>query len=303
MYKEIKNNLCETDTKAGNDLEEICSYIYDDCNGDIDNFPDKEQMEYIADVTGREYNQIKKMVATAIENVADHLYNYDRYGKENIELSDRATIAQLYGNIDNVDPEETQHTFENLRDQAFKNFEDETGVEIFQDGRSGRHIVVENNFDNAYNYNKLCAAQEKWEDWVIDEFAKAYPFPDDAVENNLEESDENWESITADLVTRIKDSVARNLNKCVTLSDVRAVLQGKLNTVNTYLNSKEYGDGNLEATDVVANFEKLGYGRNKEDYMEALNKISELENNGEIDKEDYDKYIKQLQSLYNSRRG
>ena len=123
------------------------------------------------------------------------------------------------------------------------------------------------------------------------------------IKSNLKESDENWELITADLVTRIKESIARNLDKCTTLSDVRAVLQGKLNTVDTYLNSKEYGNGNLEATDVVANFEKLGYGRNKEDYMEALNKISELENNGEIDKEDYDKYIKQLQSLYNSRRG
>lgn len=178
LYENISKSLKETDTKAGNSLEEICSYVYDDCDGDIDNFPDKEHMEYIADVTGREYNKIKQMVTTAIGNVADHLYSYDRYGKENIELSDRATIAYLYGNIDNVDPEETQHTFEGLRDQAFKNFEEETGVEIFQDGRSGRHIVVENNFDNAYNYDKLCAIQSKWEDWLIDEFAKAYPEED-----------------------------------------------------------------------------------------------------------------------------
>lgn len=121
------------------------------------------------------------------------------------------------------------------------------------------------------------------------------------IKRSLRESDENWELATADLVQRFKDSLARNLNKCTTLSDVQAVLQDKLNTVNRYLSEDQ--DGNFKATDVVANFEKLGYGRNKEDYMEALNKISELENKGVIDKEDYDKYIKQLQQLYNQRRG
>ena len=188
--KQLKSNLKETETQAGNDLDEICSYVYNDCDGDISNFPDKEKMEYIADVNGREYNQIKKLVEKAISNVADHLYSYDRWGKENIELSDRATMNYIHGNVDNVDPEESMWTYEKLRDQAFKNFEDETGVEIYQDGRSGRHIVVENNYYNASHYDELCAAQEKWEDWLIDEFAKAYPDTEEVNESQkLKETD------------------------------------------------------------------------------------------------------------------
>ena len=121
------------------------------------------------------------------------------------------------------------------------------------------------------------------------------------IKKELNESNENWEYITADFMDRIKRSITRDLDKCVSLSDMYAVLQSKVNTIDSYLNSD--AEGNYKATDIVANFERLGYGRNKEAYMEALNEISKLENDGLIDKEDYDKYIKQLQDLYNQRRG
>lgn len=205
LMESIKNNLKEAETEAGNDLDEICSYVYDDCDGNMDNFPDKERMEYIADVNGREYNKIKKLVEKAIGNVADHLYSYDRWGKDNIELSDRATMNYIHGNFDNVDPEESMMTYEKLRDQAFKNFEDETGVEIFQDGRSGRHIVVENNYYNASHYDELCAAQEKWEDWLIDEVAKAYPETEEVNESQkLKEAEAS--NIVGELYNDFKDS-------------------------------------------------------------------------------------------------
>lgn len=181
LYEDIKKNLKETDTQAGNNLEEICSYVYNDCEGDLNNFPDKEQMEYIADVTDEEYNQIKEMVTKAIENVTGKLYSYDNRNEENIELSDRPTIEYLHGNFEGIDEGVLDDTFIKIRDEALENFKEETGVEIWQDGRSGRHVVVENNFDNAYNYDKLCEIQEKWENWLIDEFAKVYP------EENIEE--------------------------------------------------------------------------------------------------------------------
>jgi hypothetical protein len=160
---------------SGSVLEEYCGYLYDDANGYVEDIPNYEKTtNYFFDCTKKEYNKIYNMVKTAIENVADHMYSGD--SKPMIELSARHTLNNLSGNVDNVDPEESLFSYEKLRDEAFKKFEEETGVEIWQSGRSGRHIVVDDNFYNAYHYNELCEVQEKWEDWVIDEFAKKYPF-------------------------------------------------------------------------------------------------------------------------------
>jgi len=158
------------ETKAGNDFDEVASYMYNEANGYIDDIPTFEATnDYIANVTKSEYNKLYTVVKQAIENVSDHLYN------GMIELSDRATINSLYGDtVNDVDPDEAMMVFGNLRDEAFKKFEDETKVGIWQDGRSGRHIVVEDDYYNARDYNKLCEIQAKWEDWVIEEFAKKY---------------------------------------------------------------------------------------------------------------------------------
>lgn len=172
ILKEAKEELSEAE------LEEYSQYLYEEADGEIDNIPDYERTtDYIFYCTKPEYKKIYNMVKTAIENVADHFYTGDN--TVYIELSDRSTLNSISGNVDDVDPEESMFTYEKLRDEAFKKFEEETGVEIWQSGRSGRHIVVDDNFYNAYHYNELCAAQEKWEDWVIDEFAKAYPFPEE----------------------------------------------------------------------------------------------------------------------------
>ncbi len=159
-------------------IDEYCQYLYDEARGDIADIPDyQETIDYYFNVSKREYNMLYKRVKQAIENVADNFYTSDH--KVYIELSDRATLTHITGNVDDVDPNESMWTYEKIRDEAFAGFEKETGVEIWQAGRSGRHIVVEDTFYNAYHYNELCAAQEKWEDWVIDEFAKAYPFPEE----------------------------------------------------------------------------------------------------------------------------
>ena len=169
-------------------IDEYCQYLYKDADGDIDNIPDyQETIDYFFWVSKREYNMLYKRVKQAIENVADHFYTSDY--KTYIELSDRATMNYIHGNIDDVDPEASMWTYTELRDDAFRQFEEETGVEIWQAGRSGRHIVVDDTFYNAYHYNELCAAQEKWEDWVIDEFAKEYPFPEDEVKEDTQDED------------------------------------------------------------------------------------------------------------------
>ena len=165
------DNLNEgVETKAGNDFDEVASYMYNEANGDIDYIPSFEQTDdYIASVTKREYNALYKAVKKAIENVAGHMYN------GNIELSNRATINRLTGEtLDEVDPDAALQFYQDLCMEGFKGFEDETKVEIWQDGRMGRHIVVADNYENAKDYDMLCNIQEKWEDWVVEEFAKAH---------------------------------------------------------------------------------------------------------------------------------
>ena len=175
--KDIKEGV---ETKAGNDFDEVASYMYNEANGDIDYIPSFEQTnDYIASVTKREYNNLYKAVKTAIENVADNMY--DGY----IELSDRATISSLYGDkLEDVDPEEATALFGMLRDEAFKQFEDETKTEIWQEGRSGRHIVVKDNYLNAVDYDYLCRVQKRLEDWVIAEFARK--MSNDNIEESVE---------------------------------------------------------------------------------------------------------------------
>ena len=166
LYAKIKESA---NTKAGNSIEEICDYVYKDCNGDMEYFPEPEQMDYIADVTKGEYNKIKKIVGKAIYNVADNKYN------GYIELSDNSTLNHLRGNFDNEDPDKVMQEYGSLINSAFAEFEAKTGIEIWQDGRMGRHIIVEDNFYNAYHYDELCRVQEELENWVIDELEKLYP--------------------------------------------------------------------------------------------------------------------------------
>lgn len=170
-YVADKPDLKEgVETAAGNDFDEVASYMYDEALGNVDYIPSFERTnDYIASVSKKEYNALCKAVKNAIENVADNMYN------GYIELSDRATINRLTGEtLDDADPDIALQHYQDLCDKAFKNFEDETKVEIWQDGRMGRHIVVADNYENARDYDNLCKIQEKWENWVVDEFAKAY---------------------------------------------------------------------------------------------------------------------------------
>ena len=174
ILKEISKEANENIN--GDSFEEFATYLYKEANGDIDHIPSYEETnEYFFDCNKAQYKSLYKAVEKAVNNASEHYYN----GR--IELSDRRTMGNLYGNIDDVDPDESLFAYEKLRDEAFAKFEEETGVEIWQDGRMGRHIVVDDTFYNAYHYDELCAAQEKWEDWVIEEFAKRFPFPEEEV--------------------------------------------------------------------------------------------------------------------------
>lgn len=155
-------------------LEEWASYLYNEADGEVSKIPSYEEcIDWIVNVDKSTYTTLYKLVKSAIENVEGHFYTGDN--KTYIELSDNATMNNLREDFNNVDPDQSLESYEFLRDQAFAAFEDSTGVEIWQAGRSGRHIIVDDNFHNAFYYDHLCEEQERLEEWVISELEKRYP--------------------------------------------------------------------------------------------------------------------------------
>lgn len=63
-------------------------------------------------------------------------------------------------------------------------------------------------------------------------------------------------------------------------------------------NLKESEEGKARAEKVVSSFSS---NPTKGDFYKALNEISRLENDNEIDKDEYDEYIKKIQDAYNNR--
>lgn len=166
ITKSILSNLKESvtvETKAGNDVNEICSWIYDDIHNDLDYLPDKDQMEYIADVTDDEYTEICRRVTEAVKNVENHHYAYD-YNDDYIELNDNHTIYEL--NNDS----RSDIDWVNIVNSKVDEFKKETGVDLYLVGRSGRHVCVDNNYYNAIHYYDLKEVQETLEQEAIDEF-------------------------------------------------------------------------------------------------------------------------------------
>ena len=92
--------------------------------------------------------------------------------------SDRQRFIQLSDNhmwdfetLENDDDYWNKLAFEQneLLETAIRDFERTTGVEIYMEGRSGRHICVENNIFNAFKYEELCETQQSLEKWYIEQ--------------------------------------------------------------------------------------------------------------------------------------
>ena len=116
-----------------------------------------------------DYNRdiLIRTIKGAIEvynNTIENLYRRDGYTY--LQLSDRPTILELKRDIS---PDE----YSSLVEEACDKFKAQTGVEVYCEGRSGRHICVDYTYDNALRYNELCQIQTSLEKWVIDTVNKA----------------------------------------------------------------------------------------------------------------------------------
>lgn len=127
--------------------------------------------EYDSDyINKQDYNAAVNRVKKALSNIDldKDLYKEWPNGELSLQLHDNPTMNYL----DNEN--KSQEEYADLVDEAVNIFEGETGVELYRLGRSGRHICVELNYENAKNYNKLRNKALKLEQWVIDEFNSDY---------------------------------------------------------------------------------------------------------------------------------
>lgn len=156
--KVIEDSTSEL-ASEGSRLDDIAYELYRESDNDPDSIPTFEDTnDYIAGIDKKDYKKVYNKVKEAILNVQDCFYN------GMIELSDNDTINSL----DN--PNGAIEQWDAIVKEKLEQFENETKAGVWQEGRQGRHIVVENDFYNAYNYKYLCDVLECLEQEAIDEF-------------------------------------------------------------------------------------------------------------------------------------
>lgn len=186
-YVTTESKLQEDDTETNIDME-LAKYLYDESEGDVEYIPDHEDVVYYYsdDITDEVYTKTYEYVKNLIENIK----YYNSEGTTLIELSDNRTMQEITN--DNITSEE-YWTVANL---YLETFEMETGVEVYTEGRSSRHICVANTFENAKRYKELQQKQQELEQQFINEINNTET---DLEESKLEEhkivNDENIDAI------------------------------------------------------------------------------------------------------------
>ena len=129
--------------------------------------PDLDNYEYTYGTTRAE---ILQQAIDLIVKILPNVTFYNDYNDTGIylELSDNHTFWDI-NEPEGFDGEFDYDLYNFFVEQAFDEFENQTGVELYQCGRSGRHICVEVNFDNILNYDNLCKTQAELEQQVIGE--------------------------------------------------------------------------------------------------------------------------------------
>ena len=186
-YITTESKLQEEDVENSIDME-LAKYLYDESEGDVEYIPDHEDVVYYYsdDITEEVFTKTYEYVKNLIESIK----YYNSEGTTLIELSDNRTMQEITN--DNITSEE-YWTVANL---YLETFEMETGVEVYTEGRSSRHICVANTFENAKRYKELQQKQQELEQQFINEINNTET---DLEESKLEEhkivNDENIDAI------------------------------------------------------------------------------------------------------------
>lgn len=164
--KKIEESIKDKNTETQNDILDYmlaeCDFkVYSDGKAEVTYIPDLDDVQrYVyEDATQEDVDKVSKQLEDLITNA--RFYKED--GEVYIQLNDNRTLYDI--DNDNVD----EQLYNDLLEPYFDAFEEDTGVQLYQAGRSGRHIVVKFNLENLENYDALKAEQEKQEQAFIEE--------------------------------------------------------------------------------------------------------------------------------------
>lgn len=164
--KKIEESIKDKNTETQNDILDYmlaeCDFkVYSDGKAEVTYIPDLDDVQrYVyEDATQEDVDKVSKQLEDLITNA--RFYKED--GELYIQLNDNRTLYDI--DNDNVD----EQLYNDLLEPYFDAFEEDTGVQLYQAGRSGRHIVVKFNLENLENYDALKAEQEKQEQAFIEE--------------------------------------------------------------------------------------------------------------------------------------
>lgn len=172
-------------------------------NIDTWNLPDVDDYEY-------SYGTVdKETLDKAIEILTKLISSVKFYVGDNgarLELNDNHTLWDINA-PDGYEGEFDIENYQYLVDQALDDFVEITGVEAYQDGRMGRHIVVDVTFDNMLRFDELKEVQEKLEADVIEKAeAECFPVVEDMTESlNKGEKKARCLSCGADVIYTNRD--------------------------------------------------------------------------------------------------
>lgn len=153
---EYVNELREEDKEYDNlteskELDEdLLDYMYNESEFGSDGasyIPDYDDITYDYDdtISKEQYNQCYNY----IKDLANSIKYYEFEGITYIQLSDNKTLNEI--TVDNLDIDYYVAVVASYLDK----FKQQTGVDVYQSGRMGKHICVDNTLSNAQKYEEL----------------------------------------------------------------------------------------------------------------------------------------------------
>lgn len=129
--------------------------------------------EYMLEEFGEEFDDFET-ASNAIPEMYEAVHAITFYkdgGKNYIQLSDeRMDFSGIKVPDDKIG--ELSSGMRIYLEDACTKFEAQTGIEVLLLGRSGRHVCVDNNFENAIRYEELCDIQRKMQDKYVEDIEK-----------------------------------------------------------------------------------------------------------------------------------
>lgn len=175
---------------VSNEVWEIAKDLYDndeiDC--DVNRYGQVEDVSF--DMEYDEYNEYYQDCNEAdFEKAKEYLKQllidtkYYTDFKRYLELSDNHTFWDIEV------PEGKQLNYDDdygfVYDQALSGLSKEIGTDVYGLGRSGRHICVDDTFENLTKLNEFKVAQAEWEKWFIDAIETQLETEDDKMTESL----------------------------------------------------------------------------------------------------------------------